>query len=165
MQIENDTVTFSNDLIVHSVADDSNVSSGKDITLGEDYETVIPVKCVYPRYHNVSTNYVPIKQTVRFLEKRYGELDIAMEQFENEHFDNALDTNNYPRKVPLNDDVFIRVGLHFDPNEIRVKTDQCLATSMPSPADMNWRPLIQSGLVKLNCFHTFLTIRLNAGKE
>lgn len=146
--IENDTVTFSNELIVHKVEDGNrvrhNVGDGS-ITYGEDYETVIPVKCIYPRYGNVSTEYIPVKQNVRFYEKRYGELDIAMEQFENDQYDQALDTSSSPRKVPLNDDVFIRVGLNFKPNNIRVNTDQCIATSTPMPADKNWRSLINSG--------------------
>lgn len=106
---------------------------------------MIPVKCIFPRYDNVSTEYIPVKQNVRFYEKRYGELDIAMEQFENDQYDQALDTSSSPRKVPLNDDVFIRVGLNFEPNNVRVNTDQCIATSTPMPADKNWRSLITSG--------------------
>lgn len=151
--IENDTVTFSNDLIVHKVADDNNVQDDvedRSITYGEDYETVIPVSCIYPRFNNVSTNYIPVKQNVRFFEKRYGELDIAMEQYESEEFVQALDSHSYPRKVPLNDDVFMRVRLNFEPSNVRVKTDQCIATSTSSPADKNWKPLIQSGCPKEN---------------
>ncbi|XP_045191486.2 ZP domain-containing protein-like, partial [Mercenaria mercenaria] len=149
--IENETVTFSNELIVHKVADDNNVANDaedRSITYGEDYETVIPVKCIYPRFNNVSTNYSPVKQNVRFIEKRFGTLDVAMEQYENDQFKNALDTSSFPRKVPLDDDVFVRVGLNFEPDGLRVKTDQCIATSAPSPADTNWRPLIQSGCPK-----------------
>jgi hypothetical protein len=145
VRIENDTVTFSNDLIVHKTDANRNTVDDRSITYGEDYETVIPVKCIYPRYNNVSSSYIPVKQNVRFFEKRYGDLDVAMQQFESEQFDTAVDAGNYPRKIPLDDDVFVRVGLNFDPENLRVKTDQCIATSMPSPADKNWRPLIQKG--------------------
>ena len=145
--IENDTVTFSNELIVHKLADDNDAAKNikRGITYGEDYETVIPVKCVYPRFSNVSTNYSPVKQNVRFVEKRYGTLDVSMEQFEDEHFDKSFGVNSLPRKVPLDDDVFIRVGLNFEPNSVRVVTDKCIATSTPSCADSNWEPLIVSG--------------------
>jgi hypothetical protein len=163
--IENDTVIFSNELIVHKVADDNHAAKEREtnsITFGENYETVIPVKCIYPRLNNVSTNYSPVKQNVRFIEKRYGTLDVAMQQFEDERFEKSFGTDSFPRKVPLNDDVFIRVGLNFEPNSVRVITDKCIATSSPTCADSNWQPLIISGYM---CFRVQVlnisTIRAN----
>lgn len=144
VQITNESVIFSNEIVVLK-ADDSVINSNSEITHGEDYETVIPVKCVYPRLSNVSSSYIPVKQNVRFVEKRYGDLDVTMKQFEDDSFVACVDQSDYPKKVPLNDDVFIRIGMDLERTDIRVKTDQCIATSLPSPADKKWLPLIQSG--------------------
>lgn len=143
MKIENDTVTFSNDLIVHKVADDILDIDERDITYGAEYETVIPVQCVYPRHDNLSTSYTPVKQNVRFFEKRFGELQVDMQQYDSPEYIEALSTDGSPRKVPLDDDIFIRIGLNFDSKNLKVKADQCIATSSPSPADRNWRKLVE----------------------
>ena len=143
VKIENNTVTFSNEIIVHKAADDNLSDDDDEITFGSDYETVIPVQCIYPRHNNLSTSYTPVKQNVRFFEKRYGELQVAMRQYDSEDYTEPLATDGSPRNVPLNDDIYIRVGLNMEPTELKVKADQCIATSSPSPADKNWRTLIQ----------------------
>ncbi|XP_052816503.1 oncoprotein-induced transcript 3 protein-like isoform X1 [Mya arenaria] len=146
VSIQNDTVTFYNELIVRKVADDiQDVNSDSDVTYGSDYETVIPVQCIYPRHSNVSSSYIPVKQNVRFFEKHYGNLDVYMQQFDSQDFKFTIPVDGSPRKVPLNDDLYIRVGLNFDPDDVRVKADQCIATSTPNPADSHWRQLINDG--------------------
>lgn len=143
VKIEDDSVTFSNEIIVHKIEDDYLYYEDPNITYGLDYETVIPVQCIYPRYDNLSTSYTPVKQNVRFFEKRYGELQVAMQQYDSEDFIEPLSLDGGPRKVPLDNDIFIKIVLNFDPKELKVKADQCIATSSPSPADKNWRILIK----------------------
>ncbi|KAL4234437.1 hypothetical protein ACF0H5_006083 [Mactra antiquata] len=146
VELGNDTVTFSNDIIVFKTSHDvPDIDTDNEITHGEDYETVIPVKCVYPRLSNVSSSYIPVKQNVRFVERTHGVLDVTMEQYEDGSFTSPIDQSEYPVMVPLNDDVFIRLKMDADRNDIRVKTDRCIATSTPSPADKKWIPLITNG--------------------
>lgn len=148
VRIENDTVIFSNELVVHKLITNGTVSEDgddveEDITYGSEFETVIPVQCIYPRHNNLSTSYTPVKQNVRFFEKRYGELHVAMEQFDSEEYVEPLAQDGSPRKVPLDEDIYIRIGLSSDPAGLKVKADQCIATSSRSPADKNWHRLIQ----------------------
>ena len=143
VQIDDNFITFSNDLIVHK-ADDTLAGKG-DLTFGEDYETVIPVKCIYAKEKNVTTGYAPIKKHVRFMERRYGQLDLSIEQYQTADYKTQVPSSGFPRKVPLNDDVYLRVGLNFPAKGLRTKVDQCIATTTPSPSDANWHQLIKSG--------------------
>lgn len=145
VQIDENFITFSNDLIVHKTGDSYDDNVNGDITFGEDYETVIPVKCIYTRERNVTSGYTPIKQHVRFMEQRYGQLDLSLEQYKTEQYRTLVPSSSYPKKVPLNGDIYLRVGLNFPAKDLRVKVDQCIATSTPSPVDANWLQLIQSG--------------------
>ncbi|KAL3860266.1 hypothetical protein ACJMK2_010412 [Sinanodonta woodiana] len=115
------------------------------VTYGSDYEFVIPVKCVYPRNSNISTNYIPIVQQVKILERRNGQLDLTMRQYEAEDYNHAVPFNAYPRQVPLNNDIFIRVAMENNVTGLGLSADNCFATSTPSPVDPNWYQLISSG--------------------
>ncbi|XP_052233959.1 oncoprotein-induced transcript 3 protein-like isoform X2 [Dreissena polymorpha] len=146
VSIDNTTVTFTNELVVHKMSTDNAARDADDVIIfGSSYETVIPVHCVYPRFNNVSSAYIPVKQNIRFFEKRFGELDISMDQFDSEAFARPLSLDGAPRKVPLDEDLYIRVGLSNRPSEVRVRADQCIATASSNPADRNWRQLIDEG--------------------
>ena len=145
--IDEDNVTFSNDIFVHT-ADNAvrNVVAEKDVTFGEDYETVIPVECIYPRDNLVSSSYVPVKQHIRFLEKRYGDLELDMQQYESEDYDKPVSCGpDEHRKVPLDADLYIRIGFKFDIQNLRLDPKKCIATSTPFPADPKWHSLITDG--------------------
>lgn len=143
--IDDHTITFSNDLIVHKTDDKLSQLQNRDITFGEGFETVIPVKCVYARENNLTSSYAPIKQHVRFVERRHGQLDLSLEQYQTAQYKTLVPSTGNPRKVPLNGDIYLRVGLDFPVKDLRVKVDQCIATSTPSPSDINWHQLIKSG--------------------
>lgn len=149
--MDSDTVTFSNDLIVHTILDENTESydlykyAYDDITLGEDFETVVPVKCIYPRHKNTSMSYTPTKQNVRFFERRYGELNVRMDQYLDNQFTKIVPSDKYPQNVPLNGDVFMRLTLVVDRDDLRLRVDSCIATSKPTPSDGNWRQLIKNG--------------------
>ena len=145
VKFDENFITFSNDLIVHKADGISTQTANGDLTFGEDYETVIPVKCIYAREKNVTSNYAPIKQHVRFMERRYGQLDLGIQQYQTAQYKTCVPSTGYPRKVPLNDDIYLRVGLNFPAKDLRVKVDQCIATATPSPTDANWHQLIKSG--------------------
>ena len=145
VQIDERTVTFTNDLIVHRVDNLMEKSIDGDITFGEDYETVIPVKCIYSRENNLTLGFAPMKQHIRFMERRYGQLDLSLEQYRTDQYKTLVPNNGSPRYVPLNGDIYLRVGLNFPDKDLRVKANQCIATSTPSPTDANWHQLIKSG--------------------
>lgn len=138
--LENDTVTYYNELIVHTDTDYAYYDS--EVIYGNEYDAVIPVECIFPRFSNLSTNYAPVKQNVRFFEKQYGELDVSMQQFDFSDFDTPVSDNGTPRKIPLGEDLYFRVGLTHESTDLRVVTDQCIATATPNAADSHWRPLI-----------------------
>ena len=147
VQINDKTVTFSNDLIVHKTDDKLGGNAVSDITFGESYETVIPVKCIYAREDNLTLGYIPVKQHVRFIERRHGQLDLNLEQYKTDQYKTLVPTNGDPKHIALNDDVYLRVGLNFQAKDLRVKVNQCIATSTPSPTDSNWHQLIKDGYV------------------
>lgn len=144
VQLGDQTVIFSNDLIVHKAGSMSQHNSNADITFGDGYDSIIPVQCIYPRQNNLTSSYAPIKQHVRFMERRHGQLELSLEQYKTAQYKALIPSNGHPRSVPLNDDIYMRVGLTLPGKDLRVKVDQCIATSTPSPLDANWHHLINS---------------------
>jgi hypothetical protein len=110
------------------------------------YPNVIPVKCIYPRKVMALSSYQPLKQQVRIYEKRFGHLEIDMQQFETNQFRHALGESNFPRKHKLNSDIFFKVGLRsVGVVELGIHLDTCIATKTSTPYDNVFIKLIENG--------------------
>ena len=138
--LSENNVVFENKIIAHSIETRSSI-----LDFGK-YPTEIPVKCIYPRKKMSVSSYRPIQQQVRVYEKRFGHLDIDMRQYETNQFLRPLEDLTTPRKLELNSNVFLRVGLLKESTPgLGIHLDTCIATKTPSPYDSLYIKLIENG--------------------
>ncbi|XP_076112420.1 oncoprotein-induced transcript 3 protein-like [Mytilus galloprovincialis] len=141
-----DEVIFENELILHKSGSPSNQTSNDSIDFGSSDSEVIPVQCIYPRRQNISTLYRPAQSTVRFYEKRYGHMDVQLEQYKSGMFVTPLPVRSFPNEVEINKDMyFILHAMHVNSTDVAVKVDSCVATPSNIPADGRIYQLLDQG--------------------
>lgn len=143
-----DEVIFENELIIHKQSPQSliQLNDTAQIDFGLPNNDIVPVRCVYPRNMNVTTSYRPAQSHIRFYEKRYGHLDVVLEQFKTDQFLTELPGRSYPREVELNKDLFFKLrASHVNSSDVALKVDSCIATPSLFPASSQTYELIKQG--------------------
>ncbi|XP_071173130.1 oncoprotein-induced transcript 3 protein-like isoform X1 [Mytilus edulis] len=141
-----DEVIFENELILHKSGSPSNQTSKDSIDFGSSSSEVIPVQCIYPRRQNITTLYRPAQSKVRFYEKRYGHMDVQLEQYRSSMFVTPLPVRSFPNEVEINKDMYFTLhAMHVNSTDVAVKVDSCVATPTNMPADGRIYQLLDQG--------------------
>lgn len=146
VKFTHDEVIFENDIFIRQLGATPPTSPNDTIDFGSDSVDTISVQCIYPRRQNVTMSYRPANTHIRFYEKRYGHMDVQLEQYQSDKFVSVISGTSYPREVLLNKDMYIKLrAMHTNTTDIAIKVDSCVATPSAMPADGSLYQLIDHG--------------------